>query len=158
MKWQIDKAPSGKLLIAGATVALFLTTGIGAVLAWAPDAADEEEKRAPDQTLEVPQAQSEVDMRVRARCAECGVVESTRMVVQRDDGMLYGSPGVATRNGRRELPTKATEAKKAKKAVTFAEVTLRMNDGESRRFIDANPDNWRPGERVIFIEGAGSER
>jgi len=34
------------------------------------------------------------------------------------------------------------------------EVTLRMSDGSSRVFMDAHPANWRPGERVIFIEGA----
>jgi hypothetical protein len=29
-----------------------------------------------------------------------------------------------------------------------------MSDGSSRVFMDAHPANWRPGERVILIEGA----
>lgn len=34
------------------------------------------------------------------------------------------------------------------------EVTVRMRDGSSRAFMDANPANWRAGERVILIEAA----
>jgi hypothetical protein len=32
------------------------------------------------------------------------------------------------------------------------EVTVRMSSGASRVFTDANPANWRPGQRVILIE------
>ena len=67
------------------------------------------------------------------KCAQCGVVESTREMDQ--------------------LPE--TSAKRV-------EVTVRMKDGASHRFIAAssanssNPEssaNWRAGERVIFIDG-----
>ena len=33
------------------------------------------------------------------------------------------------------------------------EVTVRMKDGSSRKFISDNPVAWRKGERLILIEG-----
>jgi len=35
------------------------------------------------------------------------------------------------------------------------QVTVRMNDGSSRVFVDANVAHWRQGERVIVIEASG---
>lgn len=37
-------------------------------------------------------------------------------------------------------------------------MTVRMNNGSNRIFMDAHPANWRPGERVIFIEGTEGAR
>ena len=34
------------------------------------------------------------------------------------------------------------------------EIIVRMADGLSRVFNDANPARWRSGERVIVIDGA----
>jgi len=34
------------------------------------------------------------------------------------------------------------------------EITVRLADGSSRVINDAKPARWRPGERVIVIEGA----
>ena len=34
------------------------------------------------------------------------------------------------------------------------EITVRLADGSSRVIIDAKPASWRPGERVIVIDGA----
>lgn len=64
------------------------------------------------------------------KCTQCGVVESTREIAQLSEGSTRG-----------------------------VEVTVRMKDGASHLFIaasSANSENlasWRPGERVIFIDG-----
>jgi len=64
------------------------------------------------------------------KCAQCGVVESTRELAQIAETSAKG-----------------------------VEVTVRMKDGASHLFIAASPANsaspasWRAGERVIFIDG-----
>ena len=59
-----------------------------------------------------------------AKCAECGTVASTREVA---------SP-IADGADRRY------------------EITVRMNDGSSRVFVDTSVASWRPGVRLILIE------
>jgi len=71
-------------------------------------------------------APAEGEPRVRVKCAECGIVASKRQIEQ---------AGAASKR---------------------FEITVRMMDGSSRAFMDANPANWRPGQRVILIDGAGS--
>jgi hypothetical protein len=58
------------------------------------------------------------------KCAECGTVASTREVA---------SPIVDSADRRYEI-------------------TVRMNDGSSRVFVDASLASWRPGVRLILIE------
>jgi hypothetical protein len=36
------------------------------------------------------------------------------------------------------------------------QVTVRMNDGASRAFVDTRPGNWRRGERVILLQDVGN--
>ena len=61
--------------------------------------------------------------RVKARCEECGVVESMRRVAA-----VGNSPAIY-------------------------EITVRMRDGSTRVSSDASPANWHPGERIILIGG-----
>lgn len=61
--------------------------------------------------------------RVKARCEECGVIESMRRVAP--EGI---SPSIY-------------------------EITVRLGDGSTDVFSDATPANWRPGERIILIGG-----
>ena len=61
--------------------------------------------------------------RSKARCEECGVIESTRRV-----DPAGSSPAVY-------------------------EITVRLANGSTRVLSDVSPANWRPGERTIFIDG-----
>ena len=61
--------------------------------------------------------------RAKARCDECGVVESMRRVAP-----VGNSPALY-------------------------EITVRMRDGSTRVSSDASPANWRPGEGIILIGG-----
>ena len=120
--------------VLGAVAAIMLLTfGIAAVWAWSPNSADATEVALASKNFP---AQSEVNELVRTRCEECGVVESTRMVDQNDE-----EPG--EKAGRYEMTRKAK----------ISEITIRMSDGASHLFRDASLANWRPGERVIIIEG-----
>jgi len=69
--------------------------------------------------------------RVGASCAECGTVVSS----------LEVEP--------------AQGAQVADLTVRRYEVTVRMNDGSNRVFVDANSAHWRQGQRVILIEAGG---
>ena len=62
--------------------------------------------------------------RARSRCPECGVIVSVREIERHDDDT--GS----------------------------YEFTVRMADGSKRVIDDVNPARWRPGERLIVIDGA----
>ena len=80
---------------------------------------------------------------VRAsRCAECGVIESTREIetpADETDGNASGHIAA----GRGIAGTR----------VRNSEITIRLQDGSMRVITDANPARWRPGERVIIIAG-----
>jgi hypothetical protein len=83
---------------------------------------------------------------VRARrCAECGVVESTRKIEAPDEKTsINASEGIAAGNrGEIEL-----------KPVRNYEITIRLRDGSKRVITDAKPARWRHGERVTIIAGA----
>ena len=60
---------------------------------------------------------------VKARCDECGIVESMRQFAPEEN-----SPAIY-------------------------EITVRMRDGSTRVLSDTNPANWRPGERIVVIGG-----
>jgi hypothetical protein len=77
------------------------------------------------------------EARVIVKCAECGVVDSVRQVE------IVGDADAMTGADHDGVLGKST---------TSYEVTVRMRDGSDRVFMDANPANWRPGDRVTIIE------
>lgn len=157
MKTQANEAWYLSLLIGGVAVILLGTSGIAVVMAWPSTATDvagavfvpDTSPTSPASSIgtqaQIPLARAESDARVRVKCAECGVVAFTREIEQLDaeiDPRAAGGVARSSRNGISGKPTKSYE------------VTVRMKDGSSHVFMAANPANWRPGERVIFIEGA----
>jgi len=84
---------------------------------------------------------------VRAyRCAECGVITSTREIEAGEQSAGINAPGRMFSASRGELD--GTPARNY-------EITVRLQDGSMRVIRDANPANWRQGERVIIIAGVG---
>jgi hypothetical protein len=77
------------------------------------------------------------------RCAECGVILSTRAIEAPDE-----KTGVNT--SRRIAAGGGIE----RKAFRNYEITIRLRDGSLRVITDANPARWRHGERVKVIAGA----
>ena len=81
--------------------------------------------------------------RARAlRCAECGVIESTREVEAPDEKTGVNASGRIAAGGE-------IEGKRAR----LHEITIRLQDGSMRVITDANPASWRHGERVTIIAG-----
>lgn len=134
------------LIFGGALLVALILSGIGVVMAWAPDAAD---TKSADVVVagNVP-ARTDVEATVLQKCMECGVIESRRTIVR--DGEVAGASTLAMMGGLNEL---------RRNSVSVSEVKVRMNDGTSRQFVDsslANSRNWRPGEHMIFIEGVST--
>lgn len=128
---RVVEMPWRRLLIGIAAALLLGIFGTSVVKAWAPATLDKSDEPAG------------ADARVRTRCAECGIVESAREIIE-------ASPQGASQSGD-GVDHRTTNGKPVKRY----EITVRMRDGASRVFVDATPANWRPGERVRFIEGAG---
>lgn len=63
--------------------------------------------------------------RVKARCTECGVIDSIRQI------QPVGN------------------------SLASYEITVRFGNGSTRVLSDARPANWRPGERIQLIGGSG---
>lgn len=133
MKTHVHEVPYLRLLIEGIAAVLLVLFEIVVVMAWVPASTEE----SVDKLLTLPT--KTVGSRVRVKCAECGVVVSTREIEQ------LGRSGEVLRGGQNEISGKHPKRH---------EVTIRMKDGSSRVFLDAHPVNWRPGERIIFIQGA----
>ena len=121
---QMRVVPDQNLLMACMAMILFGTLGVGAVLSWIPDSRGITGSELPINMLGSLFDETES---VGVKCPECGVVESRREIVP-INGETFDTASV--RN---------------------VEVTLRMKNGTSRQFMDANASNWRLGERVIVI-------
>jgi hypothetical protein len=137
METQVIKADKSPHLlnwvwIAGIAAILLGTSGIAGMMAWMPTSTGAQ--------AQIPPAPAEDDARVTGKCSGCVMVVSKREIEQ------PGAAGGVTRDGLNETPGNSTKS---------YEITVRMKGGSSRVFMDAYPANWRPGERVILIEGAG---
>ena len=128
----IDKIPDPKRMIGVVAAIVLVFCGMAAVLPWEP-ATDGLPGLEPARvTLADP---ADERQRTSAKCPECGVVESTRFFHE------HSGPGVRADGEVPENPIK------------ISEITIRMNDGVSHQFTDANPAIWKVGERVMFIQG-----
>ena len=82
--------------------------------------------------------------RAKGRCAECGVIVSTREIdAHDDDGGLDAAGGAVARS----------QDEPGVKSARRYEITIRLADRSSRVLHHASPASWRPGERVIVIDG-----
>jgi len=152
LRWHADRLTARRPLIAAtlailailamlATLALLnLDAGsrIGSAMAADP-AADEPSEPAP--VVNQLTLLNDAPPMLRTKCPECGVVESWREIVP--DGSDHADTAVV-QQGRTSPQNRAPQLKSY-------EITLRMKDGSSHRFVDANPANWRPGQRIILI-------
>lgn len=78
------------------------------------------------------------------RCAECGVIHSTRVVEESAD--RHG----ANASGRMAVCSKGGNGRNA---ALKHEITVRLQDGSMRVITDAKPAKWSRGEAVTIIAG-----
>ena len=105
-------------------------------------------------------------------CNECGVVQSTREIVQPGDGGAVGIVGGAVVGGLlgnqvgkgrgKDVATVAgavggavvgNEIEKRVDTTKRYEVAVRFNDGSSRVFTETKPTAWRSGDQVKLVDG-----
>jgi hypothetical protein len=91
-----------------------------------------------------------INPRSRARCPECGVVESMRQIKRSGD---VGRQDVAYVKVARGASGGAPVSAIAANAITANgyEMTVRFRDGSTTVFNEANPRTWRLGTRVMVI-------
>jgi len=78
------------------------------------------------------------------RCAECGVIESTRKIEARGEQTGAKAPRRMAAGSRDELEAQPPQS---------YEIVIRLQDGSIRVITDAKPANWRRGEPVTIIAG-----
>ena len=78
------------------------------------------------------------------RCAECGVIESTRKMKAAEERTGVNAPGRIAGSSRGEIEGKPARS---------YEITIRLQDGSMRVITDARSARWRQGERVTIIAG-----
>ena len=157
MNMQGNKSRYLPLLITGIAVILFSTAGIARMMGWGPNSIDDSGDILALDILPVASAQP-VAMtaqtapgeaagaaRAKGRCAECGVIMSMREIAARDEGAGLDASGGTVFGHQDALPE--TSARRY-------EITVRLADRSSRVINYASPASWRPGERVIVIDGA----
>ena len=127
MHTPITKSSRIPLLIAGIAAILFSTAAATSapLRAWINNSP----ATATAATEAAAQAQLDdlpdpIEPRSRTKCPECGVVESMRRVAVEGNSQA------------------------------LYEMTVRLRDGSRRVSRHVNPAQWRPGERIIVIDGA----
>jgi len=78
------------------------------------------------------------------RCAECGVIESTRKIDAPGEKTAAKAPGRMAAGSRDELEAQPPQS---------YEIVIRLQDGSMRVITDAKPASWRRGEPVTIIAG-----
>jgi hypothetical protein len=92
--------------------------------------------------MDLPQAPS--NARSKRRCPECSVIVSMREIDA--SGPIASLGAVGQKVASNENGMRGTSARSYK-------FTVRLEGGSDRVIIDANPASWRPGQRVIVIDG-----
>jgi len=125
MKCKLDRRARRALLAATAVAVIYGAAGMAFDSAWVPRWSSIDA-----QALALParaEAPREFARAAGRRCPQCGWIES-----------------------RLEIPPNVGDPQ----ARALYEYTVRRADGSSGVFREGLPASWRPGERVIFIEGS----
>jgi outer membrane lipoprotein SlyB len=188
METQARKSPHTLFWIAGIAVTLFSVAGIAAIMGWIPAStggsgenigqakppaaqakpAAANAYKAPAQ----PPVQVATNAPARARCAECGVIESVREIDTKGAGSGIGVVGGAVVGGLlghqigggsgKDIATvvgavggavAGNEVEKRVKSTKSYEITIRFEDGSSRVIQEAALPSWRTGDRVRVVNG-----
>ncbi|MDP1716735.1 MAG: glycine zipper 2TM domain-containing protein [Burkholderiales bacterium] len=191
METQIGKAsnpPHPLMWIAAIAITLFCAAGIAVIMGWIPTSMGGANDNAALTKLEKPQTstakkpaaaktqtapvQMANNAPARVKCAECGVIESTREVNRAGEGSGLGVVGgavvggllgnqigggrgnqAATVVGAVGGAVAGNQIEKSVKSAKSYEITVRFDDGSSRVITEANPPAWRTGDHVKVVDG-----
>lgn len=168
MNAQVNKPSQLLMWIAGIAVILFSIAGIAAFMGWTSTSKDDPGNNA---TFAKPSRSASNSF--KAKCTDCGQIESVREIVTRGEATGLGVVGGAVVGGAignqvgagrgKDLATVASAVggavagneieKRAKSTKSYA-ITVRLDDGSSRVINETNPPTWRPGDQVKVTNGA----
>ena len=183
METQANKSPHTLFWIAGIAVTVFSAVGIAAIMGWIPTSTSSPGNNAvlakqpaaparPAARAQRTPVQVAGNTAAKAKCAECGVIESIQEVATRGEGSGIGAVGgavvggvlghqvgsgrgqdIATVVGAVGGAVAGHEIEKRVKSSKSYEITVRFEDGSSRVISEANAPSWRTGDRVKVING-----
>lgn len=177
MSTQINKTPPPLVWIAGIAIILFSLVGIAAFMGWIPGSSGnpgdpDVPSSADDVKAHTAPTHGASNAQSKASCAGCGVIQSTRVIVQPGDGGAIGIVGGAVVGGLlgnqvgggrgKDIATVAgavggavagNEIEKRVDTTKRYEIVVRFDDGSSRTFTETNPTSWRTGDRVKVVNG-----
>src|SRR3954469_317472 len=179
METSTNKYPQALLWIAGSALIIFCVVGTAAFMGWLPSSTGGTANGATAETAVAPtpaaakrHAAPAQTRAVTARCADCGVIESTREIDTRGEGTGLGAVGgavvggvighqvgsgrgndVATVAGAMGGAFAGNQIEKQVKSTKSYEVTIRLDDGSRRVITEANPPTWRSGDKVKVVDG-----
>ena len=108
------------------------------------------------------------DTHSEATCPECGVIQSTREIVQPDEGGAGGAvvgglignqvgagrgKDIATVAGAVSGAEAGNEIQTRVDTTKHYEIVVRFDDGSSRAFIETDQTAWRAGDHVKVTNG-----
>jgi outer membrane lipoprotein SlyB len=168
MNTQVNKPPHLLMWIAGIAVILFSVAGIAAFMGWTSTSKDD-----PSNNATLAKSSTYTSNPFKAKCADCGQIESVREIVTRGEGTGLGVVGGAVVGGAignqvgagrgKDLATVAgavggavagNEIEKRAKSTKSYAITVRLDDGSSRVINETNTPTWQPGDRIKVTNGA----
>lgn len=186
---ETSKAKTSPLMwMAGIAITVFCATGVAAIMGWIPASMGQADDKASVVKADKPAAARPATTpsyeRPRAapvqvasiakieKCADCGVIESTKQISTKGAGSGLGAVGGAVVGGLlgnqvgggrgQDVATVAgvvggglagNEIEKRMKATTSSEVTVRMEDGSARVIQEAGTAVRPNGDRVRVVNG-----
>ena len=187
MTTHIQKSSPTLIWAAAIALIIFSLVGIAAFMGWIPNSignpgAEDVPTKASSNKTHKSDTQRKTNTHVSSNtfsstptkviCNECGVVQSTREIVQPGDGGAVGIVGGAVVGGLlgnqvgkgrgKDVATVAgavggavvgNEIEKRVDTTKRYEVAVRFNDGTSRVFTETRPTLWRAGDHVKLVDG-----
>jgi hypothetical protein len=127
-----DKSLRGPLLVLcfGVMVVTLLGATIEPISEWSVDTFEKVvETISPEKNMDEPASAGRIaETKEKTRCEHCGIVVSTQRIAPVGD------------------------------APPVYEITVRLADRSTRVFSETHAPRWRPGERIVLIEGGNSPR
>ncbi len=181
MSTQNSNSPSPLMWISSIAIVLFSSVGIAAFMGWLPSSlGDQDVVPVPEVSAQATPAKQvhKTHTHVASNspgkviCAECGVIESVRVIddVKKTSGIgLVGGAVVGGLLGHQVGAGRGKDVATVAGAVGGAvagnaieknsgttrsyEITVRFDDGSSRVFNETNPASWQSGDHVKVIDG-----
>lgn len=182
MTTELNKSPSPLMWVSSIAIVLFSGVGIAAFMGWLPSSYGKQNaapvsaavtQAAPAAPVHKVRAQVAGNSSSKTICAECGVIESVRVINNAKEpsgiglvggavvgGLLGHQVGggrgqdVATVAGAVGGAVAGNAIEKNTGSTKSYEITVRFNDGSSRVFNETNPPSWQSGDHVKVIDGA----